>query len=98
MLSHICCSLIKMLYWMCRKSGHSPTGVQLKHAIMRNFGGMEGTDIAPLTVFLKRRELSAMLQHQSPTKSHVRSTDVLLMCTLYTQLIFRMSSIQTVLH
>ena len=83
MFFHVHCSLIKMLYWMCRKSGQSPTGMQLKHAVMRNFGGMEGTDIAPLAIFSKRRELSAMLQHQSSATPHVRSTDILLMHALY---------------
>ena len=30
-----------MLYWMCDKSNCPPTGPQLKHAIKRNFGGLE---------------------------------------------------------
>ena len=30
-----------MLYWMCEQSGKPPTGAQLRHAIMRNFGGMQ---------------------------------------------------------
>ena len=34
-------SLIKMLYWICENSHLPPTGPQLRHAIMRNFGGMQ---------------------------------------------------------
>ena len=34
-------SLVKMLYWMCERSGLPPTWPQLEHAIRRNFGGME---------------------------------------------------------
>ena len=30
-----------MLYWMCKTTGLKPTGAQLRHAIMRNFGGMQ---------------------------------------------------------
>ena len=37
-------SLIKMLYWMCQKSQKPPTGLQLQHAIKRNFGGLDDFD------------------------------------------------------
>lgn len=35
-----------MLYWMCKKSRMQLTGPQLRHAIKRNFGGLdlEGVD------------------------------------------------------
>ena len=33
-----------MLYWMCQKSQNPPTGPQLKHAIKRNFGGLDDFD------------------------------------------------------
>jgi len=44
-------SLIKMLYWMCKKSGLPPTWPQLEHAICRNFGGMESDELDPLEEF-----------------------------------------------
>ena len=44
-------SLIKMLYWMCKKSGLPPTWPQLKHAIRRNFGGMESDELDTLEEF-----------------------------------------------
>ncbi|XP_076109129.1 E3 ubiquitin-protein ligase rnf213-alpha-like [Mytilus galloprovincialis] len=34
-------SLIKMVYAFAARSEHKPTWLQLKHAIMRNFGGLE---------------------------------------------------------
>ena len=41
-----------MLYWMCKNSGGHPlTGPQLKHAIQRNFGGLESEKLKPLEVF-----------------------------------------------
>ena len=40
-----------MLYWMCKKSGDSPTWPQLEHAIKRNFGGLESEDWDPLKIF-----------------------------------------------
>ena len=44
-------SLVKMLYWMCEKSGLPPTWAQLKHAICRNFGGMESDELDTLEEF-----------------------------------------------
>ena len=41
-----------MLYWMCEQSGMPPTGAQLRHAIMRNFGGMQ--EFNPYLEFKKR--------------------------------------------
>ncbi|XP_064403130.1 E3 ubiquitin-protein ligase RNF213-like isoform X2 [Halichondria panicea] len=47
-------SLIKMLYWMCEKSGGHPLSwLQLNHAIRRNFGGLESKEINPLEEFSK---------------------------------------------
>ena len=46
------CSLIKMLYWMCEKTGVPLTGPQLFHAIKRNFGGLEDPDLDPIDEFL----------------------------------------------
>ena len=42
-----------MLYWMCHKSKQPPTGLQLEHAIRRNFGGLEQADLNPLEIFKK---------------------------------------------
>ena len=45
-------SLIKMLYWMCKRSrGHFLTGPQLEHAIKRNFGGLESNTFSPVNIF-----------------------------------------------
>uniref|UniRef100_A0A1X7TWB5 RZ-type domain-containing protein n=1 Tax=Amphimedon queenslandica TaxID=400682 RepID=A0A1X7TWB5_AMPQE len=44
-------SLIKMLYWMCKKSGMQLTGPQLQHAIKRNFGGLDLEDIDTYSIF-----------------------------------------------
>ena len=42
-----------MLYWMCHKSEQRPTALQLEHAIRRNFGGLEQSDLKPLEIFKK---------------------------------------------
>ncbi len=47
-------SLIKMLYWMCEKSEMPPTWPQLRHAIQRNFGGLEEKGLNPLEEFTRR--------------------------------------------
>ena len=47
------CSLIKILYYMCKKSRLPPTGPQLEHAIKRNFGGLEIDVLDPYEMFLK---------------------------------------------
>lgn len=44
-------SLIKMIYWMCDKSGCPPTWPQLEHAIRRNFGGLDEATLNPLDEF-----------------------------------------------
>jgi len=46
-------SLIKMLYWMCERSGLPLTWPQLEHAICRNFGGMESNELDTLEEFKK---------------------------------------------
>ena len=50
--THTICSLIKMLYWMCDKSGVGPTWPQLEHAIRRNFGGLDADDFDPVKEFM----------------------------------------------
>ena len=45
-------SLIKMLYWMCESSGMPPSGLQLRHAILRNFGGMQ--EFSPYEEFKRK--------------------------------------------
>ena len=47
-------SLIKMLYWMVDKSGNPPTWPQLEHAIKRNFGGLESTELDPVKIFMDK--------------------------------------------
>ena len=47
-------SLVKMLYWMCEKSGRPPTWPQLEHAIRRNFGGIELDELDTLEEFKSR--------------------------------------------
>ena len=47
-------SLIKMLYWMCKEAGQPLNWWQMKHAILRNFGGIaETSTFQPLEVFKK---------------------------------------------
>jgi hypothetical protein len=44
-----------MLYWMCKKSKSGKlTWQQMKHAIMRNFGGWESDKVNPFDEFKKR--------------------------------------------
>ena len=53
------CSLIKMLYWMCKKSQSRPlTWPQMKHAIMRNFGGLKSDEVDPFQEFYKRLNMA----------------------------------------
>ena len=53
------CSLIKMLYWMCKKSGGLPlTWPQMKHAIMRNFGGLKSEELDPFKEFCKQLNIA----------------------------------------
>ena len=48
-------SLIKMLYWMCKKSGGRPLSwPQMKHAVMRNFGGLKSEELDPFLEFSRR--------------------------------------------
>lgn len=47
-------SLIKMLYWMCEKTGMPPSRQQLNHAIKRNFGGLEDEHVDPVREFTSR--------------------------------------------
>ena len=52
-------SLVKMLYWMCEKSGRPPTWPQLEHAIRRNFGGMELDEMDTLEEFKREIEMKS---------------------------------------
>jgi len=61
-------SLIKMLYWMCEKSGLPPTWPQLEHAIRRNFGGMESDELDPLEEFKQRIHIRDVPHLQSISK------------------------------
>ena len=38
---------------MCEKSGNPPTWPQFEHAIRRNFGGLDGTELDPINEFRK---------------------------------------------
>ena len=40
-----------MLYWMCKKSKRPLTGLQLQHAIKRNFGGLDVDEIDTYGIF-----------------------------------------------
>ena len=40
-----------MLYWMCKKSDRPLTGLQLQHAIKRNFGGLDVDEIDTYGIF-----------------------------------------------
>lgn len=43
-----------MLYWMCKAAGsHVLTGPQLKHAVKRNFGGLDLQEIDTYKIFQK---------------------------------------------
>ena len=42
-----------MMYWMCNQCGNPPTWPQIEHAIRRNFGGLDGTDLDPIEEFRK---------------------------------------------
>lgn len=46
-------SLIKMVYAFCKKSKKEPTWFELKHAILRNFDGLDDRYVCPLTLFEK---------------------------------------------
>ena len=65
MASSVHSSLIKMLYWMCEKSGLPPTWPQLEHAICRNFGGMESDELDTLEEFKRQIDISSTPDLQS---------------------------------
>ena len=47
-----------MLYWMCKKSQGRPlTWPQMKHAIMRNFGGLSSDELDPFKEFHTRLKM-----------------------------------------
>jgi hypothetical protein len=45
-------SLLKMLYAFVSRSRRKPTWLQLKHSILRNFGGLESVD--PVDIFYSK--------------------------------------------
>ena len=48
-----------MLYWMCKKSrGLHLTWPQMKHAIMRNFGGLKSDEVDPFEEFCKQLNMA----------------------------------------
>lgn len=48
-------SLIKMLYCICKSHGRMPSLPEIRHAILRNFGGIEGSD--PCEEFLRQIDM-----------------------------------------
>ena len=48
------CSLIKMLYWMIKKTNQPLTMRQLEHAVKRNFGGLDNDEVDALKIFKKK--------------------------------------------
>lgn len=46
-------SLLKMLYGFISKSRSKPTWLQLKHCILRNFGGLPEEVIKPVDIFAR---------------------------------------------
>lgn len=52
-LSSLYFSLLKMLYGFISKSRRKPTWFQLKHCILRNFGGLSEHIVRPLDIFAK---------------------------------------------
>lgn len=61
------CSLIKMLYAMCKASKQEPTDQQLEHAIKRNFGGYDKFDT--YKVFQKHLGIKTSSSSKSLVKS-----------------------------
>ena len=47
-------SLIKMLYWMIKKTNQPLTKKQLEHAVKRNFGGLYNDEVNALGIFRKK--------------------------------------------
>ena len=48
-----------MLYWMCKKSRGLPlTWPQMKHAIMRNFGGLKSEKVNPFQEFCSQLNMA----------------------------------------
>ena len=55
-------SLIKMVFAFSAKTGKKPSWFQLKHAIMRNFGGLDNVDAVDL--FKKCLRNSTMIMNE----------------------------------
>lgn len=50
-IAMLCFSLVKMVFGFANKSNSTPTWRELRHAILRNFGGLD--DVNPVEVFAK---------------------------------------------
>jgi hypothetical protein len=72
-----------MLYWMCKKSrGQPPTWPQMKHAIMRNFGGLKSDKVDPFEIFCK--ELNMAEEELNPEDyEHVQEVTKALFFIIY---------------
>ena len=63
-----------MLYWMCKKSQSRPlTWPQMKHAIMRNFGGLKSDEFDPFDEFDKRLN---MAEEEPDPEEYVNAQEV----------------------
>ena len=82
-------SLIKMLYWMCKESRGQPlTWPQMKHAIMRNFGGLKSDEVDPFETFCEQLDMADEelnpedYKHVQEVTEHYFSSLLLLLYTL----------------
>lgn len=60
-------SLIKMLFGFILKTKEKPTWMQLKHSVLRNFGGLEVVN--PVEVF--QQELSSQVDENEEVRANV---------------------------
>ena len=67
-----------MLYWMCEKSKKPPTGLQLQHAIKRNFGGFENFD----TYEIFEQQTGILNLNDQPDMTYVSKMVITFYCSL----------------
>lgn len=68
------CSLIKMLYWMIKKTDQPLTMKQLEHAIKRNFGGLDNNEVDAVKIFKDKIHIADVPSDtEDPTVSSVHS-------------------------
>ena len=68
-----------MLYWMCKKSRSRPlTWPQMKHAIMRNFGGLKSEEVDPFQEFCKQLN---MAEEEPDPEKYVNDQEVVNICS-----------------